>query len=195
MTSRKRGTGVFAMAVAITAALLLHATPAQAYSTWGDHRLINGVGNYGSNNQYYYVDATASAHRNTAIAAMNDWIYTTTRTGVTTPISFLRTTYRPSSKVDIVQVNYVAPWWGFTTHYNGNTMLEPWDGNWYWALIQLDGAFAQCPNQKGVIAHEIGHAMGLAHVTTASSVMYDEIAYTSVTAAVADDLNGINHLY
>jgi hypothetical protein len=41
----------------------------------------------------------------------------------------------------------------------------------------------------------MGHVMGLAHETTASSVMYYDIAYTSVTAAVADDLNGINHLY
>jgi predicted Zn-dependent protease len=50
-------------------------------------------------------------------------------------------------------------------------------------------------NQKGVIGHEMGHVMGLAHVTTSSSLMYDDIAYTSVTAAVAHDLNGINHLY
>ncbi len=41
----------------------------------------------------------------------------------------------------------------------------------------------------------MGHALGLGHVDTMSSVMYVDIAYTSVTAAVADDLYGINHLY
>jgi hypothetical protein len=39
----------------------------------------------------------------------------------------------------------------------------------------------------------MGHAMGLAHVDTMSSVMYWDIAYTTVTAAVADDLYGINY--
>jgi hypothetical protein len=181
--------------LALATMLVLDATPAYAYNTWNDHRLWSGVGDYGYNNQYYYVDGSAGAYLGTATAAMDDWIYTTERTGITTPISFLRTTYRPASIIDVFQINYVAPWWGFTTHYNGDAEIEPTDGNWSWTLVQLDGAFAQCRNQQGVIAHEMGHALGLAHVDTMSSVMYVDIAYTSVTAAVADDLYGINHLY
>lgn len=187
--------------VSLTAALLLGgtlavgATPAYAYNTWHDHRLWGGVGGYGYTNQYYYVDGSAGAYLGPAVAAMNGWIYTTESTGVTTPISFLRTSYRPASVIDVFQIDYIAAWWGFTTHYNGSTEIEPTDGNWSWALVQLDGAFAQCQNQQGVIAHEFGHAMGLAHVTAGSSVMFEDIAYTSVAVAAADDLNGINHLY
>ncbi len=81
--------------------LVLDATPAYAYNTWNDHRLWSGVGDYGYNNQYYYVDGSAGAYLGTATAAMDDWIYTTERTGITTPISFLRTTYRPASIIDV----------------------------------------------------------------------------------------------
>jgi hypothetical protein len=196
VNSTTRRAGAVATAVAIVAALVLHAAPAQAYDTFGGHRLRNGVGNYGANDQYYFVDASANPQRTTAIAAMDDWIYTTTRVGVTTPISFIRTTNRPSSIIDVFRVSYVSPtWWGRTQMYNGSTLQNPENGNWYWALVQLTNDYADCPNQRGVIAHEMGHSMGLAHVGTASSLMYTDIAYTSVRAAVRDDLNGINFLY
>ena len=192
--SRKLGAGIVVVLVAV-ATLVVDAAPAQAYATWNDHRLWDGVGGWGGYNQFYYVDGSASAHLGTAVAAMDDWIYSTARTGVSTPISFVRTTYRPNSVLDVFKTDAITPWWGLTTLYNNDVEQNEWDGNWSWAYVQLDGGFAYCANQQGVIAHEMGHAMGLAHVSTPSSVMYDDIAYTSVTAAVADDLNGINHLY
>jgi hypothetical protein len=194
MSSRKIRISV-ATTLAAFVTLTFDATPAHAYATWSDHKLIGGVGAYGNSNQYYYVDGSANAHLATAVGAMDDWIYTTTRTGITTPISFLRTTYRPASVMDVFKTGLITPWWGITSFYNGATEQDVDLGNWYWTYIQLDGAFSQCANQRGVIAHEMGHAMGLAHVTTPSSLMYDDLAYTAVQAAVADDLNGVNHLY
>lgn len=195
MTRRRLTAVAVGTVLALATTLVVGATPAHAYDTFHDHRLWAGVGDYGYNNQYYYVDGSAGAHLSTIVTAMDDWIYTTDRTSITTPISFLRTTYRPASVVDIFKISYVSPFWGLTLFYNGGTEIDPDAGNWSWALIQLDGAFAVCPNQRGVVAHEMGHAMGLAHVDTMSSVMYWDVAYTTVTAAVADDLYGINYLY
>ena len=196
MTPTKRRVGSVAVTLAVVAAFVLHASPASAYATYHDHKLRAGVGNYGYNNQYYYVDSSASAQLNTTIEAMNDWIYTTQRLGITTPISFVRTTNRAASVMDTYRLSYVMPCcWAITSHYNGQVSQDPDLDNWYWGKIDLSNDYANCPNQKGVIAHEMGHVMGLAHVEGAKSLMYRLIARTSVRAAVADDLNGINHLY
>lgn len=44
MSSTKRRAGAVAMAVALAAAFVLHATPAHAYATFSGHKLKNGVG-------------------------------------------------------------------------------------------------------------------------------------------------------
>jgi hypothetical protein len=49
--------------------------------------------------------------------------------------------------------------------------------------------------RKAIVAHEEGHAMGLAHALHSDRLMYAGIASTSVTAPIRDDINGINALY
>ncbi|HEY7342232.1 MAG TPA: matrixin family metalloprotease [Ktedonobacterales bacterium] len=46
--------------------------------------------------------------------------------------------------------------------------------------------------RKGVAAHELGHALGLAHASLTSSLMY----YASTaTVPQSDDINGVNYIY
>lgn len=49
-------------------------------------------------------------------------------------------------------------------------------------------------NQKrAVFTHEIGHALGLAHVGSASAIMYEYV--TSLFTPQSDDIAGVNNLY
>lgn len=47
---------------------------------------------------------------------------------------------------------------------------------------------------KGVFAHEIGHALGLDHVSGSNKLMYDNDGRT-VYKPTSDEVNGVNHLY
>jgi len=48
---------------------------------------------------------------------------------------------------------------------------------------------------NSVLAHEVGHVIGLAHSNTSSALMYPTVAYCSNKAVATDDLNGRNALY
>ncbi|WP_129688221.1 hypothetical protein [Gottfriedia acidiceleris] len=67
-----------------------------AYNTYG-HKLVNGVGHYGQNRQYYFLDSSLGSEKQKFKDAMNKWIYGT----ITTPISFRETTTQSSSVIDV----------------------------------------------------------------------------------------------
>jgi hypothetical protein len=67
--------------------------------------------------------------------------------------------------------------------------------DWVWTKVRFDGDWADCPNQRGVTAHEIGHAFGLDHVFTGTTLMRDNIANQTTTTPGTDEVNGINYLY
>ncbi|MFZ7121819.1 MAG: hypothetical protein ACOWWH_12835 [Eubacteriaceae bacterium] len=90
--------------------------------------------------------------------------------GITTPISYRRTSTKSSSRMDIYKVSTVNSWWGYTLMYHHNNEINPSTANWVWGKILLDGDFASLSSskEKAVIAHEMGHVMGLAHAGTNS---------------------------
>ncbi|WP_446219954.1 matrixin family metalloprotease [Micromonospora sp. IBHARD004] len=188
-------TALTASGMLLTIELATGAVPASAYATFNGHKLIYGVGNYGSSTQHYWVDSSASAYSGTIDTAMDNWIYTTSYWGITTPISYTRTSVKSSSRMDHYKVSTINSWWGLTQMFSGSTQINPSTANWVWAKVLLDGDYANCPNKKGVIAHEQGHSMGLAHVYSGTAVMRSDIADLSTNRATPDDLNGINYLY
>ena len=88
---------------------------------------------------------------------------------------------------------------GVTTMYNGSTEVDPFSSNWAWGKIQLDADFSDLSENKrlAVIAHEMGHVMGLAHSDFSNVLMRADIAYnsSSTSRAQTNDLGGINYLY
>ncbi|MDO5156402.1 MAG: M57 family metalloprotease [Eubacteriales bacterium] len=178
---------------------LCNVSNAYAYNTFNQHKLTYGVGNYGKDTQHYYITSSASGYTSYINTAMSEWVNTTSSMGVTTPISYTRTTTQSSSRMDIYKVSTVNEWWGLTTLYNGSTEVNPNNSDWVWGKIQLDGDFASLSENKrlAVIAHEMGHVMGLAHSDLNNVLMRADIAYnsSSISRAQANDLAGINYLY
>lgn len=139
-----------------------------AYNTYNQHKLTYGVGNYGKDTQHYFITSSASGYASYINTAMSEWVNTTSSMGV-------------------------------TTMYNGSTEVDPFSSNWAWGKIQLDADFSDLSENKrlAVIAHEMGHIMGLAHSDFSNVLMRADIAYnsSSTSRAQTNDLGGINYLY
>lgn len=139
-----------------------------AYNTYNQHKLTYGVGNYGKDTQHYFITSSASGYASYINTAMSEWVNTTSSMGV-------------------------------TTMYNGSTEVDPFSSNWAWGKIQLDADFSDLSENKrlAVIAHEMGHVMGLAHSDFSNVLMRADIAYnsSSTSRAQTNDLCGINYLY
>lgn len=192
------------------AMLFFSAVPAYAYATTG-YVLTGGVGNYGYTNRYYYVDSSCSSTMTSDIAtAWSQWINTTSSVGITTPISVVKTSTQSSSVFDFYYRNQYEEEdgvYGVTLFWLYSTQVSPTGymptQNWGWTQIILNNPnFVSLPRssgglnrQKGVIAHEIGHAMGLAHVSDPNRLMYPYGNTVNVDSCTSDELNGINSLY
>ena len=139
-----------------------------AYNTYNQHKLTYGVGNYGKDTQHYFITSSASGYASYINTAMSEWVNTTSSMGL-------------------------------TTMYNGSTEVDPFSSNWAWGKIQLDADFSDLSENKrlAVIAHEMGHVMGLAHSDFSNVLMRADIAYnsSSTSRAQTNDLGGINYLY
>jgi hypothetical protein len=176
-----------ALVVASTASVfaLLPVPQAFAYNTFGGHKLI-----YGVTGEKYWINSSAAPHATGIQNAWSSWSATST------PISYTQTATQADSRMDFYKVSSVNDWWGITTFYVGSNTVDPEGTDWSWAKVRLDGDFANCPNKQGVIAHEVGHGMGLAHVFGGTArLMRSNIAYLSTTTPKPDDVDGINSLY
>ena len=193
--------------------LLMLPSTVLAYNTFNDYKLLGGVGNYGANDRYYFICDGASPYASAIHDAIDGWVYTTSRLGVTTPISWLQTSVQTSSVMDL----HASGWAtrasgviGATEFWKDGARMVPRgeapDGNWAWTHIWIntnvyDTSDMACNghtaayNRIGTWSHEMGHAMGLAHVSSTSKVMCQLGGGRTVKLAQVDDCNGINHLY
>lgn len=167
------------------------------YYTFNDHVLNGGVGNYGVNNRYYFITASASTYSSSFQTAMSDWIYTTSRLGVTTPISYVQTTTQSSSVLDVyaVKLPITDTTLAYTDFIRNGSEIDPYTQNWGWNKVTFNITICATTN-IGTAAHEIGHAFGLAHNNSnVYSIMCQTGSGRKVSQAQVCDLNGINHLY
>lgn len=185
------------------------------------YTLNGGVGNYGQNTRYYYIDSSCNSGNIPAYIAeaWNDWVYTSAVPGVTTSISVRATTTQASSSFDFQYVesstHHTLDAWTEHYRYNDFISINAWTGapsaNWGWSKINLNAKrFEKLPGydsntnlnvQKYILAHEIGHAMGLWHISyaeaTEPTIMLDlsDSNLTTIDRCQVFDLNNINVLY
>lgn len=187
------------MSVAVMCATSI---PAQAapYDNWYNNRLVYGIGGGG---QAYWIAPSASNLTGSIDNAMANWINTSSRLGVWTPLYWSKTTNKSSARMEL---HYI---YGPTTSFCGRANLirnsnpvYPWLGtnrNWVWGKIDFNTRTfftSGCTNRQGIVSHEMGHVFGLSHdLGSGSHLMYYGIAGTSVQWATVDEANRINALY
>lgn len=186
--------------------------PVYAYNTFG-YTLNGGVGNYGYSTRNYWIDSSASGYTTLIDDAVSSWVHTTSRLGITTPISLSRTTTKSSSYFDVYLLampgssNTVAGTYFYVKNVGCiNPNLEGPNQNWSWTEIHLNSnsfptlsvsnSLTGDQNRQGTIAHEFGHAMGLAHSNNNTSVIMCQLGSgRKVYLPMEDDANGINSIY
>jgi len=183
--------------------MLIPNTKAFAYVTLNNHTLNGGVGNYGNNNRHYFITGGAAGYTTQINDAMHDWVYTTSRLGITTPISYVRTYTQSASVMDIYADWYdmypYEDWNAWTEFWKYGTQLNPNNENWGWNKIYINIYSASnyaLTIRKGIVAHEMGHCFGLNENNANQYSVMCQMGYgRQVTSAQPDDLNGINYLY
>lgn len=164
-------------------------------------RLVTGVGDYGKNNQYYYITSSASGEKSRINKSMKMWV-NSNGTGKYTPISFLQTSTQKSSIIDFHKGNYYSYATGtiaYTAYYNNSKSVDPDVVNWYWCKIVINSPVFDTLsdfNKTGTVSHEIGHAFGLDHPDTLTkSVMPQLKQKRYVDGPQAIDFDEINKKY
>jgi hypothetical protein len=199
MTRTHRLLAVLILGVVI---MVASAGTASAFTTYNYHVLNYGVGNYGADDRYYYITSSASGHAGDITSAMYDWIHTTSRIGITTPIYWQRTYTQSQSGMDIYHGTYYDPSTGLaavTEQILNGVVISPYVTNWNWGKIKLNSPLYDPLsdfNEEGTVAHEMGHVMGLGHTAGGTDrIMCTLAAGRTVNACQMDDCWGINYLY
>lgn len=85
---------------------------------------------------------------------------------------------------------------GVTYHYkNGGSYIHPNNGSWFYADIYLNVDKLPLYNIQGTTAHEIGHALGLAHWNVNPFTIMSQSSNRTVQTVQPIDNQHLNEIY
>ncbi|WP_051506814.1 matrixin family metalloprotease [Saccharibacillus sacchari] len=178
----KKGFLACAFISTIAATSIFGTTSAEAYNLLG--------GSYGDNKMTYtFLSSVPSNYQTSFINAAADWNATNTK------IVFTPNTPDQKRDFTIRADNYGNTGWNAKcTNYRdfitfGNINSSVIEANFYY-MDSMSSTY-----KKGVFSHEMGHGMGLAHVTDTKQIMCTSADGRAVFKPGSDDIAGINHLY
>lgn len=174
--------------------------------------MINGVGSWGAHNRFYWMNYTASTSCGDLVdKAVKTWNFSQD-SDCHTSISLLKTTVQDNAMFEVWLNDYQSTLGGSpgaTEYYISGGVLLNNGGyptqNWVWTKIKLNYPVFRLESnteKQATIAHEFGHAMGLAHCMDETGYVYDTDRIMcpsdqgrSVYYPKELDLLAINHLY
>lgn len=163
-----------------------------AYATYSSHEMSGGL-----QGRQYWLDGSIGSTIGSEIYSAK-WLWG----NATSLISLAETQTKANAEFEFYQSSQVLSVCGTVNRYdNGDPAeVDPYSENWDYGKVILTSDLGYgdgCTNTRGDIIHEMGHIMGLAHVSSGTAIMRFDLETSNLgwAAPKADDVNGIQYLY